>query len=240
MDERLRALERAAAAGGEQDRARWLAERVRTGELPAARLVLAAHTGDPAARAALGPEAPAHLELADVWRAAGAEEQHAGRRARVAERRYVRGWCAELATFGVEPLVRAAYAAARRVEGHLRPEDQEARRALEAVAAQLSGEETDLEVCVAAADAAELAGGGPAHDPAAFATRAAAAAAYTAGCPYPDVKIDNLVTTLRLASAALGPASAPTGEPPAEASTFRAPIQAAVRDALSAWALGRA
>lgn len=54
MDERLRQLERDAAAGVAGARAAWLAERVRAGTLEPERLRLAAYVGDPDARAAVG------------------------------------------------------------------------------------------------------------------------------------------------------------------------------------------
>jgi hypothetical protein len=53
-DEALRRLARAAAAGDLDARARLLVERGRSGTLRRERLILAAHLGDPAARAAAG------------------------------------------------------------------------------------------------------------------------------------------------------------------------------------------
>lgn len=53
-DEALRRLARAAAAGDLDARAQLLVERGRSGDLRRERLILAAHLGDPAARAAAG------------------------------------------------------------------------------------------------------------------------------------------------------------------------------------------
>jgi len=89
-DDRLRRLEREAAGGDPEARARLLRERARSGELPRERLGLAAWLGDPAAAAALGPEAPAPPEEVGRW-AAGA------------------------ARFGQEAFVRLGGAALRRV-----------------------------------------------------------------------------------------------------------------------------
>lgn len=62
-EERLRELERRwRQSGAASDQAALLAERVRAGLLPAARLRLAAALGQPAARLALGGDAPALLE----------------------------------------------------------------------------------------------------------------------------------------------------------------------------------
>jgi len=69
-DERLRGLERRwLESGAVDDGARWLAERVRRGVLPAERVELAAHLGFPAAAASAGVELvrgfPAGLRAAD-------------------------------------------------------------------------------------------------------------------------------------------------------------------------------
>lgn len=58
-DARLRDLGRAAASGDGEARTRWLAERVRAGDLPRQRLTLAAFLGDEAARDALDGLVPA-------------------------------------------------------------------------------------------------------------------------------------------------------------------------------------
>ncbi len=66
MDAARRARERAwAASAGDDDEARLLLERVRTGALAPERLELAAWLGQPAARLALGDAAPAgdHVPL---------------------------------------------------------------------------------------------------------------------------------------------------------------------------------
>lgn len=60
-DARLRELERLAATGDEDARARLLLERERLGHFTRDRLALAAHAGDPAARRAL--DLPAEVEL---------------------------------------------------------------------------------------------------------------------------------------------------------------------------------
>lgn len=66
MDDRLRTLARAARASGDAlDRARLLAERARSGALPFARLTLASHAGDGAAREALALLDEVPLELPD-------------------------------------------------------------------------------------------------------------------------------------------------------------------------------
>jgi len=66
-DSHQRELERAAALGDDAARAKLLAERVRSGSLDPARLRLAAHLGDSAARTALDGEAPAVIEALGSW-----------------------------------------------------------------------------------------------------------------------------------------------------------------------------
>lgn len=111
-DARLRELERRwRESGAERDHARFLVERLRTGELSLDRARLAAHLGDAAARAALGL----------------AREPHdlAGQRA----------WAAALSDWGREVPGRAGVAAARLVlpvfDRGLNP-DPRPRRALRA------------------------------------------------------------------------------------------------------------
>jgi hypothetical protein len=87
-DERMRELERAAAGGEVEARSRLLRERVRSGDLDAERLALAAHVGDPAAVLASDAE-PERLELM--------------------------GWVMALDRWGREACVRAVVAAARTV-----------------------------------------------------------------------------------------------------------------------------
>jgi hypothetical protein len=69
VDERLRHLEREAAGGDLDTRARWLLDRVRAGRLPGDRLQLAAWLGDAAARLAVGEEplARAARTKRDPW-----------------------------------------------------------------------------------------------------------------------------------------------------------------------------
>lgn len=88
-DAALRELERRYRESGEEaDRARWLAGRVRAGEVSTDRLALAAHAGDAAARLALGPDAPPVVHDLTEWARA-------------------------LAPWGAEARARAALAAAR-------------------------------------------------------------------------------------------------------------------------------
>lgn len=110
-DSRLRELERQAAAGDVQARARLLAERVRVGDLAPDRLQLAAYLGDPQARQALGEQAPAQVEQLSTW-SEGLEQ------------------------WGRDTLIRAALAAARLGLGVWRaryPADDHLPRGLESV-----------------------------------------------------------------------------------------------------------
>lgn len=76
-DARLRELERQAATGDEDARARLLLERERLGHFTRERLALAAHAGDPAARRALDLPAEDGLDLLAWARGFYAFGQHA-------------------------------------------------------------------------------------------------------------------------------------------------------------------
>ena len=66
-DQRLRALERQAAQGDQAAHARWLLARLRAGELSASRLHVAAALGHEPAREALTNRAPAQLGGLNAW-----------------------------------------------------------------------------------------------------------------------------------------------------------------------------
>ena len=253
-DARLRALERASAAGDLEARARLLRERVRLGTLAGPRLELAAQLGDPSARAALGDAAPAEVTPEATWQEAQRRwASGGGSRVWLAKAvgLHARRWCEALSAYGPEPLVRVALAAARavadRVEPHLA--GPPARAAREAAEAWLRGE-GDSETCARAGDEVTLAARQmlsptptPAERAAYAAATAASMAAYTAGSLVPETAAHSAAHALRAASDAWALARAEGTS--AEAATadspgglLHAPVWAAVRDEVVPWALG--
>lgn len=85
-DQSLRELlRRWQASGAPADAAAWLGARLRTGELPEARLLAAAALGSPGARRLLGPDAPRPVRELEPWFAAARELEPAlGLRAAIA------------------------------------------------------------------------------------------------------------------------------------------------------------
>lgn len=186
-DARLRRLERLSGAGDPAAGARLLLERVRQGELALVRVRLAAALGDPAARAALSepPLPPAERDdlrqppdEADAFGASDDED-----------------WLDRLATFGKEPLVRAAVHAARPLldwfEQEAFPGERRARAALEAAEAWLAQPEEAWRVRArlageAASEAENDVLDGALDDAAVFAVTAFALTALAAGALQPE------------------------------------------------------
>ncbi len=165
-DQRLRRFERCAAQGDPVERARWLRERLRSGDLDVADLTLAAYLDDAgAALAADGPAPPSELRswVKGLSRFGGARLAVAAGLAAAAA---VESWW--LRTFPEDGRPRAAMTAAAiwcalPAPARAQEAQRAARRAWAAADRALGTEHPDLAACAESAARAAEAAGAPPH-----------------------------------------------------------------------------